>query len=112
MNADLAMPGSRAANQSKTESIPPTQGHDEPAAGPAPTEPDRPELADMNVGAGDPQAPSHPAAAERGNPAHSGLPALEEIPVATAAEAGTAFRRPRPTAAKPCPRRSKSRCSK
>lgn len=73
MNADDGMPGSRAANQSKTESIPPTQAHPQPDAGPEPTLPDLPELSEMSVGAADPQAPSHPAASSGETPAaHEG----------------------------------------
>ena len=54
---------SRAANQGKTEPMPPSGAHDDPDAAPAPTTVDRPDLDSMNVGAADPQAPSHPAAA-------------------------------------------------
>lgn len=45
--------GSPGSNQAKTEPMPPSGSHQEPLA--------PPELSDMNVGAGDPQAPSHPA---------------------------------------------------
>jgi hypothetical protein len=45
--------GSPGSNQSKPEPMAPSGTHSET---PAP-----PELGDMNVGAGDPQAPSHPA---------------------------------------------------
>lgn len=45
--------GSPGSNQSKTEPMPPSSAHQEPLV--------PPELGDMNVGAGDPQAPSHPA---------------------------------------------------
>jgi hypothetical protein len=50
--------GAPAANQAKAEPIPPTPGHRDPAAPLTP-----PPLEDMNVGADDPQTPSHPAAA-------------------------------------------------
>ena len=56
-------PGGQASpdtNQGKIEPIPATPGHADPnAALPAP------ELGDMNIGAADPQAPSHPAARDR-----------------------------------------------
>ncbi|TAL25764.1 MAG: hypothetical protein EPN99_01160 [Frankiales bacterium] len=45
--------GSPGSNQAKTEPMPPSGSHQEPLV--------PPELGDMNVGAGDPQAPSHPA---------------------------------------------------
>lgn len=77
MSIEDGRPGSHAANQSKTESIPPTQGHPEPDAGPEPSEPAIPELASMNVGAGDPQAPNHPAAGDAGDKAGSGVPPLD-----------------------------------
>jgi hypothetical protein len=54
--------GSRAANQGKTEPMPPTGAHDDPVAAPGPTTVERPDLDSMNVGAADPQAPSHPSA--------------------------------------------------
>lgn len=66
-------PGSEAANQSKTEAMPPTQGHADPAAAPEPTSVETADLESMNVGAADPQAPSHPAAGEPGDPAQSGV---------------------------------------
>jgi hypothetical protein len=50
--------GSPATNQAKAEPIPPTRGAADPTAPLAP-----PLLEDMNVSAGDPQAPSHPLAA-------------------------------------------------
>lgn len=62
---DTGMPGSPAANQSKTESMPPTQGHADPDAAPEPASVEVPDLEAMNVGAGDPQAPSHDAAGSR-----------------------------------------------
>jgi hypothetical protein len=57
---------SRAANQEKTEPMPPTGAHDDPDAAPRPTTVERPDLDSMNVGAADPQAPSHGAAAGAG----------------------------------------------
>ena len=48
--------GSPGSNQSKTEPMAPSGSHSEPMA--------PPDLDGMNVGAGDPQAPSHPAVAE------------------------------------------------
>ncbi|HVE74765.1 MAG TPA: hypothetical protein VNA30_06760 [Mycobacteriales bacterium] len=51
-------PDSRAANQAKSEPMPPSSSHVEPES--APTDP-----GDMSVGAGDPQAPSHDAGGER-----------------------------------------------
>ena len=54
---------SRAANQGKTEPMPPTGAHDDPDAAPGPSTVERPDLDSMNVGAADPQAPSHPSAA-------------------------------------------------
>lgn len=47
--------GSPGANQAKTEPMPPSGTHSEQLV--------PPELGDMNVGADDPQAPSHPALA-------------------------------------------------
>ena len=73
MTADREMPGSHAANQTKTESMPPTQGHADPDAAPAPSSVETPDLEAMNVGAADPQAPSHPSAGEPGDPTHSGV---------------------------------------
>ena len=55
-------PRDRAANQGKTEPMPPTSGHDDPDAAPEPSTVEEPDLESMNVGARDPQAPSHPAA--------------------------------------------------
>ena len=67
--SDRTAGGSPAANQGKTEPYPPTAGHRAPAGssgrtpgGEAPTGLPPAELA---VGAGDPQAPSHPAASTR-----------------------------------------------
>lgn len=50
--------GSPGSNQAKTEPMPPSGTHEEPLL--------PPELGDMNVGAGDPQAPSHPAVTSAG----------------------------------------------
>ena len=51
--------GSPGSNQAKTEPMSPTGTHSEPLA--------VPDLADMNVGSGDPQAPSHPAVSGDGS---------------------------------------------
>lgn len=59
--------GSPVGNQGKAEPMPATPGHPDPAA---PLEP--PSLASMNVGAADPQSPSHPAAAGHGSPGTPG----------------------------------------
>jgi hypothetical protein len=53
----------RAANQGKTEPMPPTSGHSDPDAAPEPATVEKPDLDSMSVGARDPQAPSHPAVA-------------------------------------------------
>ena len=66
---------SRAANQGKTEPMPPTSGHDVPDAAPEPSTVEEPDLDSMSVGARDPQAPSHPAAGPAADPAHSGIAA-------------------------------------
>jgi hypothetical protein len=58
-------PGSPGANQGKTESMPPTPGHADPATGPDPASTGGPDLGDMNVSAADPQAPAHAAARPR-----------------------------------------------
>ena len=52
--------GSPDTNQGKTEPLSPTPDHPEPLA--------VPDLGDMNVGAADPQLPSHPAAGELSPP--------------------------------------------
>jgi len=49
--------GAPGANQSKTEPMSPTPDHPEPMGAPT--------LAEMNVGAADPQAPNHRAAKAR-----------------------------------------------
>ena len=78
---DPSVPGgshaSRAANQGKTEPMPPAPGHADPAAAPEPTTVERPDLESMNVGAADPQAPSHPAAGAHADRGSSGVPALD-----------------------------------
>ena len=66
-----------AANQGKTEPMPPTSGHADPDAATEPATVEEPDLASMNVGAADPQAPSHPAAAPAGDRAHAGVTAAE-----------------------------------
>lgn len=50
--------GSPGSNQAKTEPMAPSGAHQEPLV--------PPELGDMNVGAADPQAPSHPAVTSTG----------------------------------------------
>jgi hypothetical protein len=62
-HADLS--GSHAANQSKTESMPPTEGHADPDAAPEPTTVVTPGADAMTVGAADPQAPSPDALRDR-----------------------------------------------
>jgi hypothetical protein len=65
-------PGSHAANQPKTEPMPPTQAHADPDA--------------MNVDANDPQAPSADGSAgATAMPSVSGVPA-EQTPVLTGAD--------------------------
>ena len=65
--------GAPAANQSKTEPMPPTTGHNDPDAAPQPATVEAPDLDSMNVGAADPQAPSHPSAADAGDRSGSGI---------------------------------------
>ena len=75
---DAGHPGSDAANQSKTEAMPPTQGHADPDAAREPTRVETPDLESMNVGAGDPQAPNHDGAAgATAQPSLTGTPAEE-----------------------------------
>ncbi len=74
MSAEDDMPGSHAANQAKTESMPPSQGHADPDAAPDPATVEVPALDSMTVGAGDPQAPSHEDAEGRGDRARPGRP--------------------------------------
>jgi hypothetical protein len=79
-------PGSRAANQPKTEPMPPTQAHADPDAAPEPSRVEVPDLESMNVGANDPQAPRHDGAAgATAMPSVSGVPA-EQTPVLTGAD--------------------------
>ena len=91
----------RAANQGKTEPMPPTSGHSDPDAAPEPATVEEPDLESMSVGARDPQAPSHPAAGPAGDPAHSGI-ATGETPVGDTASAavlaGPTGAAPRPQA--------------
>lgn len=94
MSTEDNMPGSHAANQSKTESMPPTQGHADPEVAPEPATVEVPPLDSMSVGAGDPQAPSHPAAGDQADRTHSGVPALETLDNASRPAPGTAQRAP------------------
>jgi hypothetical protein len=79
---DESMPGSDAANQHRTEPMPPTEGHADPEAAPGPASVERPSLESMNVGAADPQAPSHPAAGAESMPSPSDVPS-EQTPILT-----------------------------
>ena len=72
---DSTAPRDRAANQGKTEPMPPTTGHGDPDAAPEPATVEAPDLDSMSVGAGDPQAPSHPAAGPTGDRGHAGIAA-------------------------------------
>jgi hypothetical protein len=84
---DAGQPGSHAANQSKTEAMPPSQGHGDPEAAAAPTRVEAPGSESMTVDANDPQAPSHDGAAgATAMPSVSGVPA-EQTPVLTGADA-------------------------
>lgn len=86
MSTDEGHPGSHAANQPKTEPMPPTQGHADPDAAPGPSTVDQPDLGAMTVDVTDPQAPSHDGAAgATAMPSVSGVPA-EQTPVLTGAE--------------------------
>ena len=69
--------GSPAANQSKTEPMPPTSGHGDPDAAPEPTLVEPADLGSMSVGAADPQSPSHALAAAPGDRHTAGLPELQ-----------------------------------
>lgn len=80
--AGAGAPGAPAANQGKTEPIPPAPSHADPDAAPEPATVEAPDLESMNVGAADPQAPSHPAAGGHGDRGRSGVPALETPPAA------------------------------
>jgi hypothetical protein len=89
---ESGQPGSAAANQHKTEPMPPTQGHDQPDA--ASTRPEAPDLGSMNVGANDPQAPHRDGAAGATSvPSASDVPA-EQTPVLTGESPGTGYRQP------------------
>lgn len=70
MSAQDGMPGSDAANQTKTEPMPPTQV---------------PDLEGMNVGSADPQAASHPAVGGR-----APVPAVTSAVETTAQDSGGA----------------------
>ncbi|MCW2572124.1 MAG: hypothetical protein JWO88_2182 [Frankiales bacterium] len=86
---EAGMPASAAANQSKTESMPPTQAHADPDAAPGPTTVAVPDLDSMNVGATDPQSPSHRAAAA------PPVPASRHVQTATSSDAaGAVYRAP------------------
>ncbi|HEU0101427.1 MAG TPA: hypothetical protein VFR07_03835 [Mycobacteriales bacterium] len=61
--------GSPDTNQAKTEPMPATPGHADPNA-----EFEPPSLDEMNVGGGDPQSPSHPAARDRDAPVATAPP--------------------------------------
>jgi hypothetical protein len=74
---EAGMPGSHAANQSKTEPMPPTTGHGDPDAAPEPVTVEAPELDSMSVSVNDAQSPSHEAAGGHGDRGHSGVPALD-----------------------------------
>jgi hypothetical protein len=74
--------GSPATNQGKAEPIPPTPGHGDPAAPAA----EPPTLAQMNVGAADPQAPSHPAVSTPPGPLTGAPPTALGGPGAAPAE--------------------------
>jgi hypothetical protein len=88
--SEADQPGSQAANQHKTEPMPPTQGHGDPDAAPEPSRVSEPELETMNVAADDPQAPSADGAAgATAQPSLSDVPA-EQIPV----RVGEGFRQP------------------
>ena len=83
---DADQPGSHAANQPKTEPMPPTQGHADPDAAAEPSRVETPHLESMNVGATDPQSPSRDGAAgATAMPSDSGVPA-EQTPVLTGAD--------------------------
>ncbi|MCU1672158.1 MAG: hypothetical protein JWN77_271 [Frankiales bacterium] len=75
--------GSPGSNQSKPEPMPPTQGHDDPDAAEEPATVEAPDLGSMNVGASDPQAPSHASAGPAGDRADSGMPSLGTTPTST-----------------------------
>jgi len=88
---EAAQPGSQAANQHKTEPMPPTQGHADPEAAAEPTRVETPDLESMNVGADDPQAPSRDGAAGA-----TAQPGLSDVPAEqrAAPTEGVAFRAP------------------
>jgi hypothetical protein len=88
---EAAQPGSHAANQDKTEPMPPTQGHADPEAAAEPSRVETPDLASMNVGVNDPQAPSRDGAAGA-----TAQPSLSDVPAeqSAARSEGVAYRAP------------------
>lgn len=85
-DTEAGQPGSHAANQPKTEPMPPTPGHADPDAAPSPSTVDEPDVGSMNVDANEPQAPSHDGSAgATAMPSVSGVPA-EQTPVLTGAD--------------------------
>jgi hypothetical protein len=92
-SGDRTGAGAPAANQSKTEPIPPGAG-DEGA--PAQAEPRLPDLDSMNVGAADPQAPNHAAAGTTADRAAAGMDPVpgSEVPAPLSTGAAEAFRAP------------------
>jgi hypothetical protein len=88
---EAAQPSSAAANQDKTEPMPPTQAHADPDAAPEPSRVESPDLESMNVGVDDAQAPSRDGAAgATAQPDLSDVPA-EQKPALTE---GVAYRAP------------------
>jgi hypothetical protein len=88
---EAGQPGSHAANQPKTEPMPPTQGHADPDAAAEPSRVEEPDLAAMNVGVNDPQAPSRDGAAgATAQPSLSDVPAEQSAPLSE----GVAYRAP------------------
>jgi hypothetical protein len=85
VSSDAGMPGSDAANQHKTEPMPPTEGHGDPDAASGPRTVERPEADSMTVGSADPQAPSHPAAGAQSMPGPSDVPS-ERTPILSGAD--------------------------
>ena len=91
---DAGQPGSHAANQPKTEPMPPTQAHADPDAAPEPTSVETPDLDAMNVGANDPQAPSHDGAVGATSvPSASDVPS-EHTPLLAGGDQGVGYRQP------------------
>ena len=91
---DRQGPGAPDTNQAQTEPMPATPGQADPNANPTVGSPEPPELAEMNVGAADPQTPSHGAARPRdaasasagadvaGGPVNAGTTPAEDRPSA------------------------------